>query len=199
MQEANCPQCKLVALNVASISRVSTFCVQRIEQRRQKIHFKCSICWLPPMAFFNEKFPSLLRREKGGNLSGWFFLRSCTLNVHTLENECQAFIHSQSNLKPYITQVWLSFVDCQNYHQGSLHTECGFPFCLGILSIRQTVAQTVFSLPRNHRTLFLRPTHCLDEPLFACKWGVQKTSMKDNRLHKCTCQSWLFYSYRRCL
>ena len=43
VQEAKCPQCKLVAVNVASISRVSTFCVQRIEQREQKIYFKCSI------------------------------------------------------------------------------------------------------------------------------------------------------------
>ena len=104
--------------------------------------------------------------------------------------------------QPYVTQVWLSFVE--NYQLGSLHTECGFPFRLGILSIRQTVAQTVFSLPRNHRTLFHRPTHCLEELLFACKWGVQKTNVLQLKpigcinarvnLDKC-----LFYSYRRCL
>ena len=46
VQKENCPQCKLVALNVASISRVSTFCIETIEQRRQKVHFKCSICLL---------------------------------------------------------------------------------------------------------------------------------------------------------
>ena len=85
--------------------------------------------------------------------------------------------------QPYVAKVCWSFVDGQNYQLGWLHTECGFPFCLGILSIRQRVAQTVFSLPRNHRTLFLRPTHCLEELLFACKWGVQRT-IKDHRLHK---------------
>ena len=73
VQEAKCPQCKLVALNVASISRVSTFCVQRIEQREQKIYFKCSICWFSSMAFSYKKFPSLLNRENGINLSRWFF------------------------------------------------------------------------------------------------------------------------------
>ena len=32
----------------------------------------------------------------------------------------------------YATQAWWSFVDGQNYQLRSLHTECGFPFCLGI-------------------------------------------------------------------
>ena len=106
--------------------------------------------------------------------------------------------------KTYITQVWLSFVDSQNYQLGSLHTECGFPFRLGILSIRQTVAQTVFSLPRNHRTLFHRPTHCLEELLFACKWGVQKANVLQLKTIGCinarvNLDKCLFYSYRRCL
>ena len=119
--------------------------------------------------------------------TGWHFWKLKKNHELVYMNMLLAMSSNYSrSAQPYVAKVCWSFVDGQNYQLGWLHTECGFPFCLGILSIRQRVAQTVFSLPRNHRTLFLRPTHCLEELLFACKWGVHNTNVLQLKPIGCT-------------
>ena len=72
VQKENCPQCKLVALNVASFSRVSTFCLQRAEGVKDTFQMHNWSFLVDDIFWWKVPLPPC-SRENAINLSRWIF------------------------------------------------------------------------------------------------------------------------------